>query len=111
MKRRKKGKAPSPALLRELASLEDDAKALGIQVHYDRMEAAGLRLNGGLCALNGEYHLFVEKRKSVADKIDFLKEQLEKPLPSLETVYQLEGEPAPENHDERLEPGEIKSIP
>ncbi len=110
MKRRKKGKAPSQALLRELASLEDAAEAMGIQVHYDRMEAAGLRLNGGLCALNGEYHLFVEKRKSVVDKIEFIREQLEKPLPPPETeaFCQLEGDPAPESNDEKLEPGEIK---
>lgn len=63
--------------LRELASLEDAAAARGIKIHYDRLEAAGLRLNSGLCALNGEYHLYIEKRKSVADKIDFLKKQLE----------------------------------
>jgi len=80
MKRRKKGKAPSPVLLRELTALENAAAARGIHVHYDRMEAAGLRLNGGLCALNGEYHLFIEKRKSVADKIEFLKDHLDQTL-------------------------------
>jgi hypothetical protein len=75
MKKRKK--APSPLLLQQLAELEREAESRGIHIHYDRMEAAGLRLNGGLCALNGEYHLFIEKRKSVADKIDFLKNHLE----------------------------------
>ena len=110
MKRRKKGKAPSPALLRELAILEDAAAAKGIQVHYDRMEAAGLRLNGGLCTLDGEYHLFVEKRKSVFDKIEFLKGQLEKPLPTpgTETFSQLEDNLTPQSIDEKLKPGEIK---
>ncbi|EFK09794.1 conserved hypothetical protein [delta proteobacterium NaphS2] len=82
MKRGKKGKAPSPLLLRELAALEDAASARGIQIHYDRLEAAGLMLKSGLCALNGEYHLFIEKRKSVADKIAFLKHQLEQELPT-----------------------------
>ena len=80
MKRKKKGKRPSPALLQELTVLESAAAARGIHVHYDRLEAAGLRLNGGLCELNGEYHLFIEKRKSVVDKIEILKNQLEKPL-------------------------------
>jgi hypothetical protein len=80
MKRKKKGKTPSPALLQELTALESAAAARGIHVHYDRLEAAGLKLNGGLCALNGEYHLYIEKRKSVADKIEFLKTQLEKTL-------------------------------
>ena len=80
MKRKKKGETPSPALLQELTALEGAAAARGIHVHYDRLEAAGLKLNGGLCALNGEYHLYIEKRKSVVDKIGILKTQLEKTL-------------------------------
>ncbi len=86
MKRKKKGKAPSRVLLQELTALESAAAARGIHVHYDRLEAAGLRLNSGLCALNGEYHLFIEKRKSVRDKIEFLKTQLEKTLSEPETI-------------------------
>ena len=89
MRKKKKGKAPSPELLRKLAALENSAAARGIRVHYDRLEAAGLRLNGGLCAINGEYHLFVEKRKSVADKIDFLKNYLEPSL--LEKTPKING--------------------
>jgi len=80
MKRKKKGKTPSPVLLQELTALESAAAAKGIHVHYDRLEAAGLKLNGGLCELNGEYHLFIERRTSVVDKIEFLKTQLEKTL-------------------------------
>ena len=83
MKRKKKGKSPSPILLRELTALESAAATRGIHVHYDRLEAAGLRLNGGLCELNGEYHLYIEKRKSLVDKIEFLKNQLEKTLPDV----------------------------
>ena len=110
MKRRRKGKAPSPALVRELATLEGAAADKGIRVHYDRMEAAGLRLKGGLCALNGEYHLFIEKRKSVADKIEFLKDQLEKPLPRPETkrLYQMGNEPTLQDRDKDPRPSEIK---
>jgi hypothetical protein len=77
MGKKKKERSPSAELLHKLAALEDAAISRGIHIHYDRLEAAGLRLNGGLCALNGEYHLFVEKRKSVADKIDFIKKNLE----------------------------------
>ena len=80
MKRKKKRKTPSPDLLQELTALESTAAARGIHIHYDRLEAAGLRLNGGLCELNGEYHLYIEKRKSVTDKIEFFKNQLEKTL-------------------------------
>ena len=110
MKRRKKGKTPSAALLRELATLEGTAADKGIRVHYDRMEAAGLRLKGGLCALNGEYHLFIEKRKSVSDKIEFLKDQLLKPLPNPETgrLYQMGNDPTLQDKDEGPGPLEIK---
>ena len=80
MKRKKKRKIPSRALLQELTALESAAATRGIHVHYDRLEAAGLRLNGGLCEFNGEHHLYIEKRKSVADKIEFLKTHLEKTL-------------------------------
>ena len=86
MKRKKKGTAPSRVLLQELTALESAAAARGIHIHYDRLEAAGLRLNSGLCALNGEYHLFIEKRKSIRDKIEFLKTQLEKTLSNPETI-------------------------
>lgn len=82
MKKKKRGRAPSPILLRKLTALENAAAARGIHVHYDRLEAAGLRLNSGLCALNGEYHLFIEKRKSVSDKIEFLENQLEQNIPN-----------------------------
>ncbi|MBW2708478.1 MAG: hypothetical protein JRD04_04195 [Deltaproteobacteria bacterium] len=81
MKKKKKGKNPSPALLQELATLKSAAAARGIHVHYDRLEAAGLRLDGGLCELNGEYHIYIEKRKSVVDKIDFLENYLKQSPP------------------------------
>jgi len=81
MKTKKRPKAPSPALQRRLAALEEMAAARGIEIHYDLLEAAGLKLKGGLCAVRGEYHLFVDRRKSTADIIDFLEDHLEQPLP------------------------------
>lgn len=82
MKKGKKGKGQSTAQLRELAALEDAAMNRGIHLHYDRLEASGLRLKSGLCTFNGEYHLYIEKRKSIAEKIEFLKAQLDKNLPN-----------------------------
>jgi hypothetical protein len=81
MKPKKRGKAPSPALQTRLAELEDLAAKKGIQIHYDLLEAAGLKLKGGICAIKGEYHLFVEKRKSTAEIIDFLQDHLTHPFP------------------------------
>ena len=81
MKSKKRGKSPSPALQNRLVELEDTASKRGIQVHYDRLEAAGLKLKGGICSVKGDYHIFVDKRKSTADKIDFLQDHLNDQIP------------------------------
>ncbi|MCD6304793.1 MAG: hypothetical protein J7M32_00710 [Deltaproteobacteria bacterium] len=81
MKRKKKRKAPSPALQKRLAELENMAAAQGIQIHYDVLEAAGLKLKGGMCTIRGECHLFIDRRKPMPDIIDFLKDQLARTLP------------------------------
>lgn len=81
MKTKRKGKGISSKFLVRLTALEDRVAEKGIQIHYDRLEAAGLKLQGGLCALRGKYHLFVEKRKSPEEKIAFLEEYLEEHFP------------------------------
>ena len=81
MKSKKRGSSTSPALQDRLAELENTASKKGIQVHYDRLEAAGLKLKGGICSVKGNYHIFVDKRKSTADKIDFLENHLNNPIP------------------------------
>jgi hypothetical protein len=94
MKSRKKQRPPSPALQNRLSELEDMAATKGIQIHYDLLEAAGLKLKGGICNVRGEYHLFVDRRKSMADIIDFLQDHLSQPLP----------QDVPECHEEPAEP-------
>ena len=64
MKSKKRGKSPTPALQSRLAELEDMATEKGVQIHYDLLEAAGLKLKGGICVIRGEYHIFVDKRKN-----------------------------------------------
>ena len=81
MKLSKKKKPPSPALQNRLSELEEKADQRGIHIHYDLLEAAGLKLKGGICKINGEYHIFVDKKKSLADRIDFLRDYLDNPLP------------------------------
>ena len=77
----KKKKTSSPVLQTRLSELEEKAAKKGIHIHYDRLEAAGLKLKGGICKVNGEYHIFVDRRKSTADRINFLKDFLDHPLP------------------------------
>ena len=65
----------------QLSSLEEKAVQKQIHIHYDLLEAAGLKLKGGICKINGEYHLYVDRRKSIADKIEILQDCLNQPFP------------------------------
>ena len=81
MKPVKKNQTPSSSLQYRLTSLQEQAAQRQIHVHFDLLEAAGLKLKGGICKINGEYHLFVDRRKSIADKIDILQNCLDQPFP------------------------------
>ena len=80
MKYSKKKKIPS-ALQNKLSDLEEQLAKRGLQVHYDLLEAAGLKLKGGICKIKGEYHLFIDRRKSAADKIETLEDYIDQPFP------------------------------
>jgi len=84
-----KKRPPSPALQEKLSELEEKAAQKGIEVHYDLLEAAGLKLKDGICKIRGEYHLFIDRRKSASDKIETLQDFIDHPLP----------EDVPENED------------
>jgi len=81
MKSAKKKNAPSPALKNRLSELEERAAQRGFYIHYDLLEAAGLKLKGGICKIKGDYHIFVDRRKSTATRIDILQDYLNHPLP------------------------------
>ena len=81
MRPKKRGKPESSALEKRLAELEAQAAERGIRVHYDRLEAAGLKLRGGICSLRGDRHLFIDKRKSTADKINLIKDHIGVSIP------------------------------
>jgi len=73
-----KKQVPPLSLQDRLSELEEQAVQRQIHVHYDLLEAAGLKLKGGICKINGEYHLFVDRRKSISDKIDILQDYLDR---------------------------------
>ncbi|MDY6972200.1 MAG: hypothetical protein SV775_07705 [Thermodesulfobacteriota bacterium] len=81
MKSAKKKIRPSPALQNRLSELEERASQRGLCVHYDLLEAAGLKLKGGICKIKGDYHIFVDRRKSTSDRIEILQDFLDNPLP------------------------------
>ena len=77
----RKKKTPPPALQKRLSRLEEEASSRGIEVHFDLLEAAGLKLKGGMCKIDGQYHIFIDRRKALEDQIDLLQQCLERPLP------------------------------
>ena len=81
MKPVKKKQMLSSSLQYQLSSLEEQAAQKQIHIHYDLLEAAGIKLKGGICKINGEYHLYVDRRKSIADKIEILRDCLNHPVP------------------------------
>ena len=104
MKRSKKKKPIPPALQQKILELEEKAGHKGIQIHYDQLEAAGLKLKGGICKINGEHHLFIDRRKSAAEKIEVLQEHVDNPLP--EDIPENMPEPPPMSTDHEKETGE-----
>ena len=95
MKTTKKSKPASPALQEKLQQVENLAAEKGITVHYDRLEAAGLKLKGGFCTVRGEYNIFVDKRKSVVEKIEFIKDYMDHETLSASPETEKEEGPAP----------------
>lgn len=76
-----KKKKISSALQDKLSALEEKLAERGLQVHYDLLEAAGLKLKGGICKIKGEYHLFIDRRKSATEKIETLEDYIDQPFP------------------------------
>ncbi len=81
MKSSKKKKNIPPALQEKISELEEKALKKGIHVHFDLMEAAGLKLKGGICKIRNEFHLFIDKRKTASEKIEILQDYIDHPLP------------------------------
>jgi len=63
-----------------LRELEEKVTQKGIQIHYDKLETAGLKLKGGLCRLRGRVHLYIDRRKTIEEKISILAECCMHPL-------------------------------
>ncbi|MFN3534802.1 MAG: hypothetical protein ACK4WB_05370 [Desulfatiglandales bacterium] len=52
------------------------ARAKGIQVRLERLEAGGIRLRDGICLLKGEKSLFLDKRRPSKELMILLREYL-----------------------------------
>lgn len=97
MRGKRKKKTASPRLEEKRSALEAIAMEKGVQIHYDLLEAAGLKLKGGICWVNGGYHIFVDRRKPLAEQIEFIEDHLNRPLPEGPAAVREDG---PEAEDE-----------
>jgi hypothetical protein len=57
--------------------LEKKIKNAGVRLGYEKLQFAGLRLRSGLCWFKGDYYLFVDRHKSLAERIELLRNALE----------------------------------
>jgi hypothetical protein len=92
----------------KLQKLEKQIKAKGVKVGYERLQFAGLRLRSGLCWFRGRYYLFVDRLKSVPERIELIQNALED-LESMDggspeeipEQSRLENSPADENRQKQ----------
>ena len=56
----------------KLEALEKEIKQRGVNLAYERLSYAGLRLKSGLCWFKGSYYLFVDRLLPVQSRIDLL---------------------------------------
>lgn len=60
-----------------LTELEKELKRRGVRLGYERLEYAGLRLRSGLCWFRGAYYLFVDRLKTLPERIDLIQGALD----------------------------------
>lgn len=87
-----------------LADLENQVRALGVSLAYEKLQFAGLKLSSGLCWFKGNYYLFVDRYTKVGARIDMLKAALEE-LDHLAMTGRLDNPAAekPEPDDDPIE--------
>ncbi len=61
----------------KLQELEREIKSRGVRLGYERLQFAGLRLRSGLCWFRGQYYLFVDRLKTVSERVELLQNALE----------------------------------
>jgi hypothetical protein len=90
----------------KLEGLEKEIKQRGVNLAYERLSYAGLRLKSGLCWFKGGYYLFVDRLLPVQSRIDLLGGALEE-LDELAAQgrldnpeFQLEAESTPKQDEE-----------
>lgn len=82
-----------------LMETEDEVRARGVRLSYEKLQFAGLQLKSGLCWFRGRYYLFVDRYKPPAARLELLGAALEE-LDELAASGRLENPEAPEAEQE-----------
>jgi hypothetical protein len=59
---------------RLLSFLEETCRRLGVSVRYERLEGADTLIQDGLCRIKGQSFLFIDRRRTVREKVYILAE-------------------------------------
>ena len=68
--------AKRKSLTERQKSLEARIKGRGVHLGYEKLQFAGLRLKSGLCLFKGRYHLYIDRYKNTAAKVEMLQNAL-----------------------------------
>ena len=68
-----------------LKALEDVAERLSVCIHYEEMKAFEFRIQDGHCKVEGESHIYIDRKRPVKEKIHILANELKKF--DLENIY------------------------
>jgi hypothetical protein len=59
-----------------LEYLEDLAERLGVEVVYQKLEEEEFAVRGGLCKVNGNFKIFINRSQSIENQISILAQGL-----------------------------------
>lgn len=93
-----------------LTELEKELKRRGVRLGYERLEYAGLRLRSGLCWFRGTYYLFVDRLKTLPERIELIQGALDE-LDQLAAQGRLDQPDAPAETSGEAAAGERPAEP
>jgi hypothetical protein len=59
-----------------LEYLKDLAERLGVEIVYQKLEEEEFTVRGGLCKVNGNFKIFIDRSQSVEDQISIVAQGL-----------------------------------
>ena len=61
-----------------LKALEEVTERLSVRIHYEEMTADEFRVQDGYCRVKGESHIYIDRKRSIKEKIRVLANELKR---------------------------------